>query len=267
MARKARIKALYSTYWIEQTCSEAIFFANDEEKGYFLNCLKRSQQQYGFYLIGYRLQDAGYQMILYDNGNDITKIMRTLNIEYALKVARSDFKLKSRFKSEILPTNSHLLDAIKRLTVDQDCNPYNSYSHKCNPNDDLVHESIAMAIFSHNRETYTAFIKNQISLLDDAIPEDTTPKRCEKNCIKTLKEGKEHLDKLLAEKGLTEEQLFSQKALRNSLIQYFRKNSVLSLKEIGILFGGMTESAISKIIRRQLDTVHENKGGSHVIFF
>lgn len=254
MARKARDKALYSTYWIQQTCTEAAFFDDEAERIYFLDCLKRSQEQYGFYLIGYRLETVGYQLILYDNGNDITKIMRTINIEYALKVKRPEFKLKSRFKSEILKDNQRLLQVISCISKDHDCNPYNSFSHNCVCDGRLTQDTIALAIFSHNRETYTAFIRNQISLLEDAIPREIVEPRCEKDCIKTLAEGKKHLETLLLEKGLSPDQLSGEKKLRNSLIQYFRKNSLLTLKELGELFGGMSESAVSKIIKRQIDT-------------
>ncbi len=263
MARKARQKSLYSTYWIEQTCTDTDFFTDDAERAYFLSCLKRGQQQYGFYLIGYRLERCGYQLLIYDNGNDITKIMRTLNIEYALKVNRDAFKLKSRFKSKQMLDNASLLDAISKMSRDRDCNPYNSYSHNCVTEGHMIHDTIAMTIFSHNRDTYTAFIRNQISLLEDAIPSKIEEPRCEKKCIKTRDEGKRQLEQLLLEKHLSYDQMLADKPLRNALIHYFRKNSLLSLKDIGDLFGGMSESAISKLIKRQLAI--EPTGGKHVI--
>ena len=252
MARKAREKSLYSTYWIEQTCTVVDFFASDEERSYFLGCLGRTSRQYGYYIIGYRLDSCGYHLIIYDNGNDITKIMRTLNIEYALKVNREGFKLKSRFKSKRLLDNTHLLEAISQISTDSDCNPYNSYSHQCVTEGHMVHDTIAMAIFSHNRETYTAFIKKQISLLDEVIPQNIMEPSCEKQCIKTYQEGTIQLEALLTEKKIAREQMLADKKLRNALIHYFRKNSLLTLKEIGLLFGGISESAISKLIKQQL---------------
>lgn len=254
MARKAREKALYSTYKIEQTCSQAIFFNCDDERLYFLACLKRTQMQYGFFLLGYRLDSSGYQLILYDNGIDITKIIRTLNIEYALKNARPEFKLKERFKSTIIQDSQELLTAIRVLNRDQDCNPFNSYSIYCKNQDPIIDDSIAMAIFSHNRETYTAFIRNQISLLSEAVPSQVIEPVCENACIQSLEKGKERLAELLQTRNLSFEDLKKHKAQRNDLIVYFRKNSILTLKEIGDMFSGMSESAISKIIRNHIES-------------
>lgn len=253
MARKAREKALYSTYWIQQTCTETAFFDSQAERMYFLDCIKRSQDQYGFYLMGYRLENNGYQLILYDNGNDITKIMRTLNIEYALRVQRPGFKLKSRFKSEIIRDNKRLLELVRCISQDSDCNPYNSFSRECVCEGNLTEDAITLAIFSHNRETYTAFIRNQMSLLDEAVPSGLIEPQCEKECIKSFEAGKKHLEHLLQARGHTLSSLQEDKALRNQLIHYYRKNSLLSLKELGMLFGDMSESAISKIIKRQLN--------------
>jgi putative transposase len=249
MPRKAREKALYSTYKISQTCHCAPFFIDTDERYAFLDCLKRTQKQYGFYLLGYRLCDSGYELLLYDNGNDITRIIRTLNIEYALKIKRDAFKLKERFKSMILTDNEALLNAVKELHHNGECNPFNSYSTSCYK-DHLVDEDIIMAIFSHNRETYTAFVRNQMSLLSETLSTETFQRQCEGTCIKTLDEGSSRLCDMLAQRGLTLDDLKKDKSLRNELIVYFRQSSTLTLKEIGELVGGISESAISKIISK-----------------
>lgn len=250
MPRKARVKALYSTYFIEQSCRQTVFFSNDDEKQLFLNCLKRSQQQYGFLLLSYCLTDACYQLILYDNGNDITKIMRTINIEYALKLNRPDFKLTERFKSEIIHTNDELIEQSKRMHC-KGCNePFSSYSAYCEGKNHLVDDSIIMAIFGDNRETYTAFISNQLSLIIDDVLGDPIGITCEKDCIKTLDEGRKRLNELLNQYDIDFNYLLVDKIKRNEFIVYFRKASVLSLKEIGHLFGGLGESTVSKIIKR-----------------
>ncbi|MCK8059374.1 MULTISPECIES: hypothetical protein [unclassified Fusibacter] len=250
MARKARIKALYSTYFVEQRCRHTQIFECDDEKKTFIKCLKSAQQQYGFLLLAYCLTNDRYQLVLYDNGNDITKIMRTINIEYALKVDRKDFKLTERFKSEILHTNEELIEKAKSMHCKDNCNPFNSYSGYCDNKNKLIDDTIMMAIFGNNRETYTAFIKDQLSLVGDKVLGDPVDISCEKNCIKTLSEGKSRLEELLNAYHLDYEELLADKKKRNDLIVHFRKASVLSLKEIGELFGGISESAISKIIKR-----------------
>jgi DNA-directed RNA polymerase specialized sigma subunit len=109
-----------------------------------------------------------------------------------------------------------------------------------------------MAIFGNNRETYTAFIKSQLSLIEETPLKDPLAISCEKDCIKCVEEGKSRLGELLEAYNLTYEDMLRDKKRRNELIVHFRKASVLSLKEIGSLFGGISESAISKIIKRYL---------------
>ncbi|HCW73194.1 MAG TPA: hypothetical protein DHM90_04710 [Clostridiaceae bacterium] len=50
------------------------------------------------------------------------------------------------------------------------------------------------------------------------------------------------------ERGMSLTELLKEKELRNELILKFRKNSTLSLKELGSLFGGLSESSICKIL-------------------
>jgi DNA-directed RNA polymerase specialized sigma subunit len=44
--------------------------------------------------------------------------------------------------------------------------------------------------------------------------------------------------------------LIKNKEERNKMIKHFRKNSTLSLKEIGSIFGGLSESSICKILSK-----------------
>jgi hypothetical protein len=235
---------------VEQHCRNTEIFECDDEKQLFVKCLKSAQQQYGFLLLAYCLTNDRYQLVLYDNGNDITKIMRSINIEYALKIDRLNFKLTERFKSDILHTNEELVEKAKSMHCVDNCNPYNSYSAYCDNKNKLIDDSIMMAIFGNNRETYTAFIKDQLSLIGDDMLRDPVDISCEKDCIKNLSEGKSRLDELLSAYHMTHEEMLLDKKKRNDLIVHFRKASVLSLKEIGELFGGISESAISKIIKR-----------------
>jgi uncharacterized protein YnzC (UPF0291/DUF896 family) len=63
-----------------------------------------------------------------------------------------------------------------------------------------------------------------------------------------LDTASDKLKKIANNKGLSIDEAIEDRALRNELIKTFRKNSTLSLKTLGKLFGGLSESSISKIL-------------------
>ena len=61
--------------------------------------------------------------------------------------------------------------------------------------------------------------------------------------------AKDKLETIATERGLTLDELLKNKSLRNELIRLFRKHSTLSLKQLGELFGNLSESTISKLLK------------------
>lgn len=70
------------------------------------------------------------------------------------------------------------------------------------------------------------------------------------NCIKCMNTAVAKLNEVAAERGITADDLIKDKEQRNLLLRSFRQRSTLSLKSLGELFGGLTESSVSKIINR-----------------
>ncbi|MCK5764240.1 MAG: hypothetical protein KAH05_08975, partial [Clostridiales bacterium] len=71
--------------------------------------------------------------------------------------------------------------------------------------------------------------------------------------IRDINQGKEVL-KLIADKyDITIDEFLSDKKLRNQELLKFRRVTTLSLNDIGLLFGGLSESAVCKIISRSND--------------
>jgi hypothetical protein len=69
-------------------------------------------------------------------------------------------------------------------------------------------------------------------------------------CLDCDKKAKEWLDVVLSDLDITYDELIGNKKLRNELIKIIRQDSTLSLSEIGKLFGGLSESAVCKILSR-----------------
>jgi hypothetical protein len=72
----------------------------------------------------------------------------------------------------------------------------------------------------------------------------------DEGCIDCRVKAKKSLDKTLSERNISFQVMLKDKAMRNELIKKMRQDSTLSLVEIGDLFGGLSESAICKILSR-----------------
>ncbi|MBN2794196.1 MAG: hypothetical protein JXR88_02230 [Clostridia bacterium] len=211
MPREAREKKLYSYYYIEQKCEKSlVIFRTKKHRMMFLETLKKVKEKYNFKLYGVSVHRSGFEMILYDNGSDISKIMKSLNISIAMQYKCDDPEcgvvFKERYKSEMI-TPATVSDRIKKL-------PLCVYMSK--------------------------------DLLDTFLVEEIPVKQC----IDCVDKAEEKLKEILEAEGMTFEEMLKNKSFRNELIKDFRKTSVLSLAQLGELFGQISESGVSKILSR-----------------
>jgi hypothetical protein len=211
MPREAREKKMFSYYHIQQHCDKAIkIFKTKKDKLLFLETLQKVKEKYNFKLYGVAINKTGFELLLYDNGSDISKIMKSLNISFAMKFKcnHEDCKVvfKERYRSEILDGESVEL-TLKKLPacmyVDED-------------------------------------MLDQIGETDHV----------ENICIECYEKATEKLNKLLIASGVSFDEMLKNKSLRNELIKDFRKQTTLNLSQLGDLFGGLSESGVSKILSR-----------------
>lgn len=233
MPRTARIKDNYGVYHItQQGCEHRNLFNNDYDKNKFLSILIASKDKNDFKLYGYCLANSNvYHLILNSNGADISKIMKEINIGYAMYVESSIPIFKDRYKSDLIKDKEDLLALLKEMhengkKVDSN---YNSY---CFYDEDGLQTTFLLDI-------------DDIELLSSDCSSINT--EC-KNCINTLDEAKTKLVDIANSKGLSTEELLKDKSQRNEFIKNFRRNSTLSLKELGVVFGNLSESTICKIL-------------------
>ncbi len=241
MARTARDKAQFSTYLIEQTC-QATIFETAMTRCAFIDALDQAIRQYNCLIIACELTACSYRLIVYDNGGDISRIMRSINISFSMTTAqRAQFK--RRFKSTRLADSQairrHLaqfkpLDVAMRQSLiaanervnssdfrqrlfdchDQFCQFIKARGHLLPCLESNCHRSAAPIVKYRNRAAAIAFLESEL-----------TAKRC------------------------TPADLKGDKKLRNHYILHLRKHSALTLRQLGELFG-IGESAVSKIIKR-----------------
>ena len=219
MARQARKKDTFGRYYIHQYGGDSrCLFQSDQDRKRFAKIIKNCQSKYGFILHGYCLSsDNTYELILDVNGGDISKIMKSINISYAMYTQCDGQLFKERYKSELIKSDSQL-NQIKAKLEERHCQLEKNVYTVCYYNTDESHESPS-------------------EYFND----------CE-NCILSTSLAKEKLETIAKERGLTLDELLKDKPLRNELIRLFRKHSTLTLKEIGQLFGHLSESTISKLL-------------------
>ena len=219
MARQARIKSEFGTFHIVQFGGgcRTLFTCNDDREK-FLYIVHKAQKKFNFILHGYCLLDQDrYDLLIDVNGSDLSKIMKSINIAYAM-YAKCDGKLFSdRYKSKLLES----IDAIKQIKD----------------------EIQAFKKDQVDKRDYSICFESPTQLSSPSINLDDC-----NNCIKCMDTAISKLQQIASEKGVSMDTLIQDKDIRNELIINFRKSSTLSLKSIGDLFGGLSESSVSKII-------------------
>jgi hypothetical protein len=211
MPRQAREKKLYSFYKIVQVCqSNDTIFKKSEDRQLLVHAFLSAKEKYNFKLLGLNIDQGGYELILFDNGTDISKIMRSINISFTMKYKcqhdQCDQIFKERYQSEIIQKD-HVQDYLDQLG-------------RCDHLDPTWLDSLDLQACGQGE------------------------------CIDCINQAKKKIEQELTAMNLSLEDLEKNKKVRNEMIKGIRKNSSLSLKEIGDLFGGLSESAICKILSR-----------------
>jgi REP element-mobilizing transposase RayT len=243
MPRKAREKIPYGTYLIQQSCAEEkVIFESDTNRQEFLQILSEKKAQFHFKIYGYCLADTqNYKLIIYDNGSDISKIMKSINISYAYCIRARGKIFKDRYKSNLIKSPEELYGILNTLHDGKPCCDYspNIFGHLLDS--DLYFtpsDSPMERIITTNNDN------DELCLNINPSCKDKT------NCIRSLQQGEKILASIAESNNQSTEQLLSNKQLRNKELLKFRKRTTLSLKDIGLLFGGLSESAVCKIISR-----------------
>lgn len=261
MPRVAREKSIYSTYYIYQEGNENNLFRNDKEKNIFLEVIRKTKKKYNFKLYAFCINDYFYKLIVFDNGNDITKIMKSINVSYTMKINRIRNEkgtiFNKRFISKIIDTANMLLEFSKNIHLDskdlKECySSYCAYFNDIEGSNLIDSDIILKGIVNDNSvKKYQMYINSEESLENIVCEYDFFECVDKNQCLKNLTQSKKKMNQILKEKNITFEEMINDKKLRNVLINEFRKNSTLSLKEIGEIFGGISASGVCKILSRE----------------
>lgn len=245
MARKAREKILYGTYLVTQTSgADQPLFRDDRDRTEFLSIIKKVKEKFDFHLYGYCLLSAdGYRLLIYDNGSDLSKVMKAVNIRYAMYAKCQGKLYKDRYKSQLIQDYRGLLETAQSVYGKEKHCAWNQFSVL------LKGERLSELLDPiPNQDTYRPYLIN--GKKSDALCDRNLP-LCERGgtCHRTRKDVEKALSRQAEKRGISLEALMAEKEVRNEMIRKIRRESTLSLRVIGEIFG-LSESAVCKIINR-----------------
>ncbi|MBS7527618.1 transposase [Fusibacter paucivorans] len=225
MARKARKLDAFGIYAIRQTASDnRPLFQDDADRVKFLKIVKQAKMRFKFKLYAFCVKASShYDLIIDANGSDLSQVMKSINIAYAMYVGAEGKLFKDRYKSEQLLTGDPVRSRIRQFLDEQmSCEHLQAF------------ESVTSVI-----DLYAE---------GDEGTDDTTV--CE-NCLQDMDAAVMKLAEIARTRQCPVGSLLKDKVTRDQLILDFRRSSTLSLKELGEVFGGLSESTVCKILKDQ----------------
>jgi len=273
MPRQARYKGEFTTYHIIQRGNEGkSVFASDDDRLRFLDTLARMKEKYNFLVYAYCLMDNHLHLVIDDNGNDISKLIKSLNVSYVYyfnqKYNRCGHLFQDRFRSEIIYDDKYLLQVSKyihnnpvkaglvKTAGEYSWSSYNVYTGRYNDTRELLATDKILGIISNRRgkavKAYVEYVAEEEILQVMDIQEEIAAFSVQnRHFIRGIGQAKEKMRLMAGEKGLSPEELLQNRAIRNEIMAEIRKNSSLSLKQIGEVFGGLSESRVSRILKKR----------------
>ncbi len=273
MPRTQRVKGVFSTYHVVQRGNEKKnIFYNDTDKVKFLEIIANAREKYNFLVYAYCLMDNHVHLLINDNGNDISMLLKSINVSYVIYFnrvySRSGHLFQDRFKSELVEDDRYLMEVSRYIhnnpvkagivenPHDFEWSSYRIYLGKSQDYFNFLDTSKILGCFSIYQSKaiseYEKFVAMNIENDDKMLgmeEEYQELRRDNYDYIDGISMAKARIERILVEEKITMEELLRKKPRLDETIRVLRKNSALSLKEIGTLFGGISESQVSRIVR------------------
>jgi REP element-mobilizing transposase RayT len=271
MPRRARIKGINTTYHVIIRGNERKnIFGVDSDKVYFIETLNKMKERYNFIIEVYCLMDNHVHILIDDNGNDISKLMKSINISYAYYYNKVNTRVghlfQDRFISEIIEDDAYLLTVsayihnnpvragIVRKPEEYKWSSMGAYLGR----EDIlrVNKERILGQFSERKETaikkYYEFVRKHENIEEQVMEveeERLENRRRSAGYIENIEMGRKRLEEELERREIGVAEMKKDKELRRELMEMLRKNSSLKLTEIGNLCGGFAESTVSLILK------------------
>ena len=230
-------------------------FCDEEDRQKFIEIIQKKKIATDILLYAYCLMDNHVHMVLRDDKNEISTIMKGIATSYAMyfnnKYGRVGHMFQNRFKSEAIEDDAYLIEVIRYIHNNpvKACiveNPahykWSSYQHYISPDKTrtIVDADYILRMIA----------ENQIEAVKELIR--FTMERNDFQCldqdegIRTLEEGKAYLEQYMKKNwtAVDKVEIDKDKRIVNDLIVELRRNTSLSIVKIAVLLGvnrGMVE--------------------------
>lgn len=274
MPRQARTKGEFSIYHVIQRGNEKkSIFLSDDDRSRFIEILVNMKKKYNFLLYAYCLMDNHVHLMIDDNGNDISNIVKSINISYAQYFnriySRCGHLFQDRFKSEMVNNDGYLFElsryihnnpvraGIVKRPQEYLWSSFNIYTGRNKDLCGLIDKRKILDSFSSRYEKaireYIEFVSREedknIRIMD--VDETLTDTDYNSDYICTMEQARSKIIEAAEKNEISSGDLKNYTVFRNELMIRIRKNSSLSLKQIGELFGGLSESRVSRILAKE----------------
>ena len=215
MARKAR-KTLDSHLVLVTQGSPYVVFRDDNDREAFLHLIEKAQNQYKCEVLAFCCANKeGFQLVLDTKGANISRIMQSITIAYAM-YRKSEHRLfEQRYKSYPLYSMGRLKEVIEEVGLK---NP--RFAGCCFMKDE--------------HHPWMKTIHLELSRFD---------------FVQSKRDSKHYVEIFLEKNGINISELYKNKSLRNQAIFEMRQNSDCTLKCLADSFD-LSESNVSKILKK-----------------
>ncbi len=215
MARKAR-NTLDSNLVLITQASQCDVFRDESDRYHFLSLIEKAQKQYNCDVLAFCCsEDKGFQIVIDTKGSNLSRILQSITISYAMYRKCENRLFEQRYKSYPL----HSIDQLKEVA-----------------------QEIGL---KDPKFAGCCFMKAENHPWLKTVNLDATNFERSHHNINS----KTYLEKWLDEKGISFQDLMDDRSLRNQAIFELRQNSNCTLKRLSVAFN-LSESTISKILKQ-----------------
>ncbi|QOR34242.1 transposase [Clostridium sp. 'deep sea'] len=132
-------------------------FNNEQDYNKYLQILHNQKQTKAFELYGYSLNGNHVHLIIKQQQEPISNIIKAINISYARyfnhKYNREGHLFQGRYQSEIINSPNHLLECVKYLHYENGFNNYTSFNSYQSNNTQLVDTNFLAFIINNLKKS------------------------------------------------------------------------------------------------------------------
>lgn len=272
--RKARIKSEFGIYHVIQRGNEKKnIFRNNCDRYKYIEVLIKAKEKYNFLVHGYCLMDNHIHILLDTNGKDMSKIMQSISVSYAIyfnkTYDRCGHLFQDRFRSEQVLNDEYLMEVSRYIhnnpvkagivnnLTEYIWTSFGKYIGKITKCNEFVETKLVLGLFAKSKSQavtdYTHFMLRDDcdSKFLERLNDFSEPTLYLEKHIRNMAEAQKILSIFLVKNNIEASDLNKHISIRNTLIKEIRGKTFLALWQIGELFGGLSAPVVSRICKNK----------------